>query len=105
MQADALQQAGCKQVFSDQMSGAKAEQPGLQEAFSFVRKGDTLIVWRLERLGRSLKDLVQRVEELQQCQVGFRSLHESIDTTSSVGKFQFCRFATQRHVRKRVLAL
>ncbi len=93
LQADALKQAGCEKVFTDQMSGAKAERPGLQEAFSFVRTGDTLIVWRLDRLGRSLKDLVQRVEELQQRQVGFRSLYESIDTTSSVGKFQFHVFS------------
>ena len=63
------------------MSGAKAERPGLLEAFAFARTGDTLIVWRLDRLGRSLKDLVQKVEDLQQRQVGFRSLHESIDTT------------------------
>ena len=63
------------------MSGAKAERPGLQEAFSFVRTGDTRFVWRLDRLGRSLKDLVQKVEDLQRRQVGFRSLHESIDTT------------------------
>jgi DNA invertase Pin-like site-specific DNA recombinase len=60
---------------------------------NFVRTGDTLIVWRLDRLGRSLKDLVQKVEDLQQRQVGFRSLHESIDTTSSVGKFQFHVFS------------
>ncbi|MFM7175322.1 MAG: recombinase family protein [Caldilinea sp.] len=89
LQADALKQAGCAKIFTDQKSGAKAERPGLQAAFAFVRTGDTLIVWRLDRLGRSLKDLVQKVEDLQQRQVGFRSLHESIDTTSSVGKFQF----------------
>jgi DNA invertase Pin-like site-specific DNA recombinase len=73
LQADALKQAGCEKIFTDQMSGAKAERPGLLEAFSFVRTGDTLIVWRLDRLGRSLKDLVQQVEDLQQRQVGFRS--------------------------------
>ena len=56
LQTDALTQAGCAKIFTDQMSGAKAERPGLQEAFSFVRTGDTLIVWRLDRLGRSLKD-------------------------------------------------
>ena len=93
LQADALKQAGCAKIFTDQMSGAKAERPGLQAAFAFVRTGDTLIVWRLDRLGRSLKDLVQKVEDLQQRQVGFRSLHESIDTTSSVGKFQFHVFS------------
>ena len=93
LQADALKQAGCAKIFTDQMSGAKAERPGLQAALAFVRTGDTLIVWRLDRLGRSLKDLVQKVEDLQQRQVGFRSLHESIDTTSSVGKFQFHVFS------------
>jgi DNA invertase Pin-like site-specific DNA recombinase len=93
LQADALKQAGCAKIFTDQMSGAKAERPGLQAAFAFARTGDTLIVWRLDRLGRSLKDLVQKVEDLQQRQVGFRSLHESIDTTSSVGKFQFHVFS------------
>ena len=93
LQADALKQAGCAKIFTDQMSAAKAERPSLQVAFAFVRTGDTLIVWRLDRLGCSLKDLVQRVEDLQQRQVGFRSLHESIDTTSSVGKFQFHVFS------------
>lgn len=93
LQADALKQAGCTKIFTDQMSGAKAERPGLQAAFAFVRTGDTLIVWRLDRLGRSLKDLVQKVEDLQQRQVGFCSLHENIDTTSSVGKFQFHVFS------------
>jgi DNA invertase Pin-like site-specific DNA recombinase len=92
-QSDALKQAGCAKIFTDQMSSAKAERSGLQAAFAFARTGDTLIVWRLDRLGRSLKDLVQKVEDLQARQVGFRSLHESIDTTSSVGKFQFHVFS------------
>lgn len=69
------------------MSGAKAGRPGLQAAFAFVRAGDAMIVWRPDCLGCSLKALVQKVEDLQQRRVGFCSLHESIDTTSSVGKF------------------
>jgi DNA invertase Pin-like site-specific DNA recombinase len=84
---------GCEEVFTDEMSGAKTERPGLQQALTFLREGDTLIVWRLDRLGRSLKDLVQKVEDLQKRGIGFRSLHESIDTTSSVGKFQFHVFS------------
>ena len=64
--------------------------PGLQEALDFLRPDDTLVVWRL---GRSLKDLVQKVETLQDQSIGFRSLHESIDTTSPVGKFQFHVFS------------
>ena len=58
LQHDALQAAGCEKIFSDKMSGAKADRPGLQEAFEFARKGDTIVVWRLDRLGRSLKDLI-----------------------------------------------
>ena len=93
MQIDALKQAGCEKVFSDEVSGVKAERPGLTEALEYLRQDDTLVVWRLDRLGRSLKDLVARVEDLQNRGVGFRSLHESIDTTSSVGKFQFHVFS------------
>jgi DNA invertase Pin-like site-specific DNA recombinase len=93
LQKDALKQAGCGQVYTDEMSGAKTERPGLQKALTFLREGDTLVVWRLDRLGRSLKDLVQKVEDLQKRGIGFRSLQESIDTTSSVGKFQFHVFS------------
>jgi DNA invertase Pin-like site-specific DNA recombinase len=93
LQVDALKQAGCREVYTDEMSGAKTERPGLQKALTFLREGDTLVVWRLDRLGRSLKDLVQKVEDLQKRGIGFRSLQESIDTTSSVGKFQFHVFS------------
>ena len=93
LQVDALKQAGCEEVYRDEMSGIKSERPGLQKALAFARPGDTLVVWRLDRLGRSLKDLVQNVEDLQKRDIGFRSLHESIDTTSSVGKFQFHVFS------------
>src|SRR4051812_723460 len=93
LQLDELKRAGCEKVFTDEMSGAKRERPGLQEALAFMRAGDTLVVWRLDRLGRSLKDLIQRIEELQAQQIGFRSLHESIDTTSPGGKFQFHIFS------------
>ena len=93
LQIDALQKAGCEKIFKDEMSGAKTERPGLREAVDFVRQGDTLIVWRLDRLGRSLKDLIERVEELKQRQVEFRSLTENIDTSSSGGKFMFHVFS------------
>ena len=93
LQRDELTKAGCAKLFHDEMSGAKRERPGLSEALAFMRPGDTLVVWRLDRLGRSLKDLIQRVEELQARQIGFRSLHESIDTTSPGGKFQFHVFS------------
>ncbi len=92
LQHDALQAAGCEKIFADKMSGAKADRPGLKEAFAFARKGDTLVVWRLDRLGRSLKDLMALVEGLEQRKIGFRSLQESIDTTSSSGKLIFHMF-------------
>ena len=92
LQHDALQAAGCEKIFSDKMSSAKADRPGLKEAFEFARQGDTLVVWRLDRLGRSLKDLMALVEGLEQRTIGFRSLQESIDTTSSGGKLIFHMF-------------
>ena len=93
LQIDALKKAGCEKIFKDEMSGAKTERPGLREALTFVRHSDTLVVWRLDRLGRSLKDLIESVEELKQRQVEFRSLTENIDTSNSGGKFMFHIFS------------
>lgn len=92
LQLDALREAGCERIFTDQASGVKALRPGLAEALSFVRAGDALVVWRLDRFGRSLKDLVGRVEALREQGVGFRSLTEGIDTTSPTGKLVFHLF-------------
>ncbi len=92
LQQDALKGVGCEKVFSDKMSGAKADRPGLKKAFDFAREGDTLVVWRLDRLGRSLKDLIALVEELESRKIGLRSLQENIDTTTSGGKLIFYLF-------------
>lgn len=89
LQLDALEQVGCKEIFEDRQSGAKASRPGLDKALEYVREGDTLVVWRLDRLSRSLKDLIAMVAELEQSGVGLKSIHESIDTTSSSGKLIF----------------
>ena len=89
LQHDALQQAGCDRIFSDKMSGTKANRPNLKQVFEFAREGDILVVWRLDRLGRSLKDLIALVEELEKRKIGFRSLQENIDTTTSGGKLIF----------------
>jgi len=89
LQQDALKQAGCEKLFTDTMSGAVAERKGLEEALAFARKGDTLVVWRLDRLGRSLKHLIETVTVLAERGVGFKSLQESIDTTTSGGKLIF----------------
>src|SRR5215213_9314640 len=93
LQRDALKHAGCEQVYTDEMSGVKAERPGLRQALTYLREGDTLVVWRLDRLGRSLTDLIARMAELRQRNVGFKSLHESIDTTTPAGKLQFHIFS------------
>jgi DNA invertase Pin-like site-specific DNA recombinase len=82
LQKDALQGAGCDRIFTDTASGAKAERTGLDQALSHIRTGDTLVVWRLDRLGRSLKRLIETITALNNRQIGFKSITESIDTTS-----------------------
>src|SRR5919108_3880986 len=89
LQRDALQKIGCKKIFTDTASGAKAERKGLQEALAYVREGDTLVVWRLDRLGRSLKHLIETITELNNRKIGFKSITENIDTTTSGGKLIF----------------
>jgi DNA invertase Pin-like site-specific DNA recombinase len=94
LQQDALKATGCERLFADTASGAKAERPGLAQALTECRAGDTLVVWKLDRLGRSLPHLVETVRDLQGRGVGFRSLQESIDTTTSGGKLIFHIFAS-----------
>jgi DNA invertase Pin-like site-specific DNA recombinase len=89
LQLDALKKAECNRIFTDTVSGTKAERKGLAEALDYVREGDSLVVWRLDRLGRSLKDLIERLTELHQRNIGFKSLTENIDTTTSGGKLIF----------------
>jgi DNA invertase Pin-like site-specific DNA recombinase len=89
LQQDALNSVGCLKIFTDTASGAKAERKGLEDAIDYVREGDILVVWRLDRLGRSLKDLIERLTELHQRNIGFKSLTENIDTTTSGGKLIF----------------
>lgn len=89
LQRDALQAAGCGRIFEDKAGGAKADRPGLRAALDHLRGGDTLVVWRLDRLGRSLKDLILRAEVLREQEVGFRSLQENIDTDSASGQLIF----------------
>src|SRR4051812_8328774 len=93
LQQDALQQAGCERIFTDTASGAKADRPGLDQAISFARSGDTLVVWKLDRLGRSLPHLIETVRSLEEHGIGSRSLTEQIDTTTSGGKLIFHVFA------------
>lgn len=89
LQLDALKKAECKQIFTDTISGAKADRPGLTDALSHLREGDVLVVWRLDRLGRTLKHLIETVNELNDRGIGFKSLTENIDTTTPTGKLVF----------------
>jgi DNA invertase Pin-like site-specific DNA recombinase len=89
LQTDALEKAGCEKIFTDQASGTKDTRQGLIDAIEFCRKGDSFVVWKLDRLGRSLKHLIDTINLLHEKQVGFVSLQESIDTTTSGGKLVF----------------
>ncbi len=91
LQRDALLAAGCDEskIFTDRLSGSKDDRPGLAQALEYVRTGDTLVVWRLDRLGRSLSNLIHTTTGLEGRGVGFKSLQEGIDTTTSGGKLVF----------------
>ncbi len=89
LQRDTLKEAGCEKYFSDKMTGSTFERKGLEELLAFVRPGDTVIVWKLDRLGRSLKDLIETLNLLNNRGIDFISLTESIDTTTPSGKLIF----------------
>ncbi len=94
LQQDALHGAGCERLFTDIVSGARVERPGLTGALDACRSGDVLVVWKLDRLGRSLPHLVETVRALEARNVGFRSLQEHIDTTTAGGTLIFHIFAS-----------
>jgi len=109
LQRDALQQAGCAKIYEDRISGVKATRPGLTLALEVVRTGDVLVVWRLDRLGRSLKDLIGTMEKLDKRGIGLSSLQESITTTNNSGRLIFHLFGAlaefERHlIRERTTA-
>jgi DNA invertase Pin-like site-specific DNA recombinase len=89
LQQDGLTKAGCERLFTDTVSGSQTDRPGLDEVLGFLRPGDTLVVWRLDRLGRSLRHLIDTITVLQERKIGFKSLQEQIDTTTSGGKLVF----------------
>ena len=93
LQQDALKEAGGEKIFIEQMSGAVSDRPALLEALDYARSGDTLIVWKLDRLARSMKQLIETIEKLRLRNIGFRSLTEAIDTTTSQGVLIFHMFS------------
>ncbi len=109
LQLKELKPAGCKKVFKDQVSGVKADRPGLKAALEFVRPGDSQVVWKLDRLGRNLKHLIEVVEDLEQKGIGFISLTEGFDTSTNGGKMVFQIFGAlaqfeRNLIRERTMA-
>jgi hypothetical protein len=92
LQRDALTEAGCQKIFTEQMSGAVTDRPALHDALEFARSGDMLIVWKLDRLARSMKQLIETIENLRVRGIGFRSLTEALDTTTAQGRLVFHMF-------------
>ena len=103
LQLDALKAAGCEKVFVEKASGAQRERPELKAALDYMRDGDTLVVWKLDRLARSMKQLIETVEGLEEVGVGFRSLTEAIDTTTAGGKLVFHVFGALAEFERSII--
>ena len=93
LQIDALEKEGCSQIYQEKISGAKANRPELRKMIDQLREGDVIVTWKLDRLGRSLRDLVNLINEIQDKGAGLKSLNDSIDTTTPQGKLTFHLFA------------
>ncbi|WP_341763572.1 recombinase family protein [Candidatus Tisiphia endosymbiont of Beris chalybata] len=89
LQLDALKKVGCEKLFEDKITGSTLNRPGLSKALGDLRRGDTLVVWKLDRLGRSLRNLIELINELQEKDIMFRSIQDGIDTSNSIGQFFF----------------
>lgn len=104
LQIQALAQAGCERVFSEKVSGAQSDRPALQEALSQLRDGDAFVVWKLDRLGRGVKGLVDLVTDLEVRRVHFQSLTDQIDTSTPAGRFFFHVMASLAQMERELIA-
>ncbi|SUO90266.1 recombinase family protein [Suttonella indologenes] len=104
LQIDALEHAGCSKIFTDTLSGANFSRDGLEQALDYAREGDTLIIWRLDRLGRSLKDLIELVQSIEARGIALRSLHEQLDTSSATGKLIYHVFGALAEFERNLIS-
>jgi DNA invertase Pin-like site-specific DNA recombinase len=104
LQLSALKNIGCKKLYQDQMSGTKNNRPGLQLALEVLRKGDTLVVWKLDRLGRSVKGLIDLVNKLHKDDIHFKSITDDVDTSSASGRFFFHVMASLAQMERELVA-
>ena len=103
LQIDALKSSGCEKIFEEKASGAQRDRPELKSALEYARKGDCIVVWKLDRLARSLKQLIETVEDLEMRGIGFKSITESIDTSTSSGRLIFHIFASLAEFERNII--
>jgi len=104
LQLDTLKQFGCEQIFEEKTSGASKERPQLIKLFSILRKGDSVVVWKLDRLGRSLRDLIDLISKMKELSVTFVSIQDSIDTSTATGRFTFNIFASLAEFEREIIS-